>query len=128
MTPPMYERVRGVLVEAKLTEGFIKQNFFWDDTGKKTDKFIVFRSAGGSSIDGVESGDYYVMVDVISSIGKEHYEKADDTVNQIIQFVKDNPIHPCLGQISNVGGVPSPILTSEKRLVFRLMFACLYGD
>lgn len=128
MTPPMYKRVRDVFVEAKLTEGFSIQTLVWTDTGKGTDRFVVFRPSGGSAIDGTVSSDYYVMVDIISSVGVQQYQKADDTVNAIAQFVKDNPIHSCLGQITNLGGIPAPILTTDKRLVYRLMFACLYGD
>ncbi|WP_430522089.1 phage tail termination protein, partial [Klebsiella pneumoniae] len=35
--------------------------------------------------------------------------------------------HTCLGQISNMGGIPSPVITAEGRMVWRLQFACLFG-
>ncbi|WP_336709788.1 MULTISPECIES: phage tail termination protein [unclassified Cedecea] len=132
MTPPMYKRVRDVFMESGLTEGLNIQLLVWtDDPNDKrlAKSYIVFRPSGGSNIDKDIGGDYYVMVDIISASGKEKYQEADDTVNRIIEFVKQNPlVSKCLGQITNIGGVPAPILTTERRLVYRLMFACLYGS
>ncbi|VEB97271.1 Uncharacterised protein [Cedecea lapagei] len=129
MTPPMYKRVRDVFMEKELIGEFTPQTLAWTDTGNKIDKFIVFRPSGGSNIDKDIGGDYYVMVDVISAVGKEKYQDADDTVNRIIEFVRENPlVSKCLGQITNLGGVPAPVLTTDRRLVYRLMFACLYGS
>jgi len=131
MTPPMYKRVHDVFVEAKLTDGQNIQFLAWIDDATDTSlakSYIVFIPAGGSPIDNAISGDYYVIVDVVSAKGVSEYQKADDVVNSIIDFVKHHPIHPCLGQITNLGGIPTPTLTPEGRLVYRLMFACLYGD
>ncbi|WP_445012405.1 phage tail termination protein, partial [Enterobacter hormaechei] len=47
MTTPMYKRVRNVLVDAGLTTGYIIQSLSWVDSGKLTDRFIVFRPNGG---------------------------------------------------------------------------------
>ena len=129
MTPPMYKRVRDVFEAAGLTDGMTIQLLAWtDDPNDKrlAKSYIVFRPSGGSAIDKTVSADYYVMVDVISA--KSGYQKADDAVNRIIEYVKDNPLHACLGQITNLGGIPAPVQTTEGRLVYRLMFACLYGD
>lgn len=66
MTPPMHRRVQNVFVESGLTAGYIVQSLFWNDTGKASDRFIVFRPNGGTSVDRDMAADYYVMVDVIS--------------------------------------------------------------
>jgi len=132
MTPPMHKRVRDVFMDNGLTDGLSIQLLVWtDDPNDKrlAKSYIVFRPSGGSNIDKNIGGDHYVMVDIISAKGVTEYQKADDAVNRIIEFVKQNPlVSKCLGQITNLGGIPAPVLSTEGRLVYRLMFACLYGD
>lgn len=132
MTPPMYKRVRDVFIENGLTDGLNVQVLVWtDDPGDKrlAKSYIVFRNSGGSNIDKDIGGDYLVEVMVISAKGVTEYQKADDAVNRIIEFVKQNPlVSKCLGQITNLGGIPAPVLSTEGRLVYRLMFACLFGS
>lgn len=54
--------------------------------------------------------------------------KAEADVEAIIEYVKANPMtNRFLGQISNMGGIPSPVMTTEGRMVWRLQFACLFG-
>ncbi|WP_241569195.1 phage tail termination protein [Rosenbergiella collisarenosi] len=127
MNPPMYKRVRDVLSDAGLTAGYITQSLIWSDTGKITDRFIVFRPNGGSDIDRDIGGEYHILVDIISDKGEA--EKSEQTMLSIIDFVKQNPlISNCLGQITNMGGFPPPVMTTEGRIVWRLQFACLYGE
>jgi len=127
MTPPMHTRVRNHFVDAGLTTGFTTQLLTWNDTGNKGEAFMVFRPAGGTPVDAVISAEYYVMVDVVGAKGRNG--RADAAVQDIIEHVKSNPTgNPCLGQITNMGGIPAPIPTTEGRLVYRLMFSCLYGE
>lgn len=126
MTPPMYQRVSDLLEGAGLFSGFTIQRRFWDDTGKGSDRFIVIRPNGGSAVDRDMASDHYVMLDVISAVSGD-YVKAEAVTQAIIDWVQQNPLNPCVGQISNMGGMPSPILTAEKRMVWRLQFSCLYG-
>lgn len=127
MTPSMYERVRNLFVGAGLTEGRIVQLLFFEDTKKSTDAFIVFRPNGGTPIRKDLGADHYVLVDVIGP-----KDKRGDTarhVQKIIDYIQENPISDsCVGQIENMGGIPPPIPTDEGRIVFRLQFACLYGE
>lgn len=128
MNPPMYKRVRDVLVDAGLITGYIIQSLSWVDSGKLADRFIVFRPNGGTAIDRDMAADYYVLVDVIAGTAKGDKAKAEDDVEAIIEYVKANPMtNRCLGQISNMGGIPSPVMTTEGRMVWRLQFACLFG-
>ena len=47
----------------------------------------------------------------------------------IIDFVQANPhADDCVGKIENMGAIPTPVYTDEGRLVFRLQFACIFGD
>ncbi|MFP1868682.1 hypothetical protein [Lonsdalea quercina] len=127
MNPPMHTRVRNHFVDAGLTDGFITQLLMWSDSGKPTDAFMVFRPSGGTAIDEVISSEYYVSVDVVGAKGGNG--KADLAVQNIIEYVKNNPMsNACLGQITNMGGIPAPIPTTEGRIVFRLLFSCLYGE
>lgn len=128
MNPPMYKRVRDVLVDAGIITGYIIQSLSWVDSGKLADRFIVFRPNGGTAIDRDMAADYYVLVDVIAGTANGDKAKAEADVEAIIEYVKANPMkNRCLGQISNMGGIPSPVMTTEGRMVWRLQFACLFG-
>ncbi|MBN5205400.1 hypothetical protein JY462_11290 [Serratia marcescens] len=127
MTPAMHRRVRDYFVDAGLTAGFTTQMLRWRDTGKGEDKFIVFRPNGGSPVRNDLASEYLVLVDVIGAIGED--EAVDNAVQAIISHIQNNPMpNDCIGHIENVGGIPSPVSTTEGRLVYRLQFACLYGE
>lgn len=127
MTPAMHRRVRDYFVDAGLTTGFITQMLRWRDTGKDVDKFLVFRPNGGSPVRNDLASEYLVLVDVIGAIGED--EEVDYAVQAIISHIQNNPMpNDCIGHIENVGGIPSPVSTTEGRLVYRLQFACLYGE
>lgn len=127
MTPAMHRRVRDYFVESGLTAGFTTQMLRWRDTGKGEDKFIVFRPNGGSPVRNDLASEYLVLVDVIGAIGED--EEVDNAVQSIISHIQNNPMpNDCIGHIENVGGIPSPVSTTEGRLVYRLQFACLYGE
>lgn len=127
MTPPMHTRVRNLFANAGLAEGFTIQQLVWSDSGNLSDAYIVFRPNGGSAVRKDLGSEYYVMVDVIGAKGGNG--SADTAVQNIIDYVQDNPTSDdCVGHIENVGGIPAPVLTTEGRLVYRLLFACLYGE
>ncbi|HEJ7996878.1 TPA: hypothetical protein SMI16_002307 [Serratia liquefaciens] len=127
MTPAMHRRVRDYFVDAGLTTGFITQMLRWRDTGKDVDKFLVFRPNSGSAIRNDLGSEYLVMVDVVGAINED--EDADNATQAIISHIQANPMpNDCIGHIENVGGIPSPVSTTEGRLVYRLQFACLYGE
>lgn len=127
MIPAMHRRVRDYFVDASLTAGFTTQMLRWRDTGKGEDKFIVFRPNGGSPVRNDLASEYLVLVDVIGTIGED--EEVDNAVQAIISHIQNNPMpNDCIGHIENVGGIPSPVSTTEGRLVYRLQFACLYGE
>lgn len=127
MTPLMYERVRNSFGEAGLTDGFTVQQLMYDDPGDLSKAVMVFRSNGGTAIRNDLGAEHYVLVDVISA--KDRRRDAVSAVQRIIDYVQRNPMaDDCLGYIKNVGGVPPPVLTEEGRMVFRLQFACNFGD
>lgn len=127
MTPAMHRRVRDYFVDAGLTTGFIAQMLRWRDTKDLSDQFIVFRPNGGSPIRNELGSEYYILVDVIGADKED--EAADNAVQAIINHIQANPMpNDCIGHIENFGGIPSPVSTTEGRLVYRLQFACLYGE
>jgi hypothetical protein len=129
MNPPMHKRVRNLFADAGLTDGFKVQLLMWRDSEKSTDSFIVFRPNGGTQVDRDRGSEYYVLVDVISGADVSFYESTDTAVQRIIEYVQQNPISDsCVGQILNMGGIPSPVTTTEGRLVYRLQFRCIYGE
>lgn len=129
MTPPMHQRVKNLIVAAGLTDGYTVQSLIWKDSGKLVDRFIVFRPNGGTAVDRDIGSDHYVLIDLISGKAAGEYAKSEKDAQAIIDYVQQNPItDPCVGQITNMGGIPSPVLTTEGRMVWRLQFACLYGE
>lgn len=128
MTPPMHKRLRNIFVDAGLTAGYTVQSLLWTDSKDTSERFIVFRPNGGTAVDRDMAADYYVMVDVITGRNKGDYARSEVDAQAIIDYVQKNPMtHTCLGQISNMGGTPSPVITEEGRMVWRLQFACLFG-
>lgn len=128
MTPPMYQRVSNLLESAGLFADYTVQWLLWRDSGDQTERFIVIRPNGGTPIDRDMASDYYVMIDVITGTSPGEYSRSETDVLTIIDYVQQNPISaPCVGQITNMGSIPSPILTTEGRMVWRLQFSCLYG-
>ncbi|HGK4025576.1 TPA: hypothetical protein ACJ2OR_001925 [Klebsiella pneumoniae] len=127
MTPPMYMRLKDLFLAEGLTADFKVQWRQWRDTGKDADHFIVFRSSGGTDITFDLGGDWYVMVDVISS--KANPDVADAAVNAIVEYISaQSGADDCVGALRLVGNVPAPIPTEEGRLVTRLLISCTYGE
>ncbi|NPE57733.1 hypothetical protein HLB27_03295 [Dickeya dadantii] len=127
MTPLMYERVRNLFGDAGLTDGFIVQQLLYDDPGDPSKSLMVFRPNGGTAIRNDLGAEHYVLVDIIGA--KDKRRDAASAVQRIIDYVQANPItDECVGFIQNMGGIPPPILTEEGRIVFRLQFACTYGE
>lgn len=127
MTPMMHERVRNMFGDAGLTAGFTVQKLMYDDPEDLTQAVMVFRPNGGSNIRHDLGSEHHVLVDVIGA--KDKRGDAADAVQRIVDYVQDNPISDsCVGHIENMGGIPPPVLTEEGRIVFRLQFACLYGE
>ncbi|WP_336195793.1 hypothetical protein [Raoultella ornithinolytica] len=127
MTPAMYMRLKDLFMAEGLTAGFKVQWRIWRDTGKDADQFIVFRPSGGTNIEYDRGGDWYVMVDVVSS--KSDPDTADSAVNAIVEYISaQSGADDCVGALSLVGNVPAPISTEEGRLVTRLLVSCTYGE
>ncbi|BBQ90350.1 phage tail termination protein [Raoultella ornithinolytica] len=127
MTPAMYMRLKDLFVAEGLTSGFKVQWRLWRDTGKDADQFIVFRPSGGTNIEYDRGGDWYVMVDVVSS--KSNPDAADSAVNAIVEYISaQSGADDCVGALSLVGNVPAPISTEEGRLATRLLVSCTYGE
>ncbi|HED3851495.1 TPA: hypothetical protein R4217_000314 [Enterobacter soli] len=127
MTPMMHERVRNLFGGAGLTSGFIIQQLMFDDPKDLSKAVMVFRPNGGANIRNELGSEYHVLVDVIGA--KDKRKAAADAVQRIVDYVQDNPVSDsCVGHIENMGGIPPPVLTEEGRIVFRLQFACLYGE
>ncbi|MGO2251710.1 MAG: phage tail termination protein [Raoultella ornithinolytica] len=127
MTPAMYVRLKDLFVADGLTAGFKVQWRLWRDTGKDADQFIVFRPSGGTNIEYDRGGDWYVMVDVVSS--KSNPDAADAAVNTIVEYISlQSGADDCVGALQLVGNVPAAIPTEEGRLVTRLLISCTYGE
>lgn len=127
MTPMMHERVRNMFSDAGLTAGFTVQKLMYDDPEDLTQAVMVFRPNGGSNIRHDLGSEHHVLVDVIGA--KDKRGDAANAVQRIVDYVQANPMaDECVGYIQNMGAIPPPVLTEEGRIVFRLQFACTYGE
>ncbi|EOM1471472.1 phage tail termination protein [Enterobacter roggenkampii] len=127
MTPMMHERVRNMFGDAGLTAGFTVQKLMYDDPEDLTQAVMVFRPNGGSNIRHDLGSEHHVLVDVIGA--KDRRGDAANAVQRIVDYVQANPMaDDCIGYIQNMGAIPAPVLTEEGRIVFRLQFACTYGE
>lgn len=126
MTPPMYMRLKDLFVAEGLTAGFKVQWRQWRDTAKDADQFIVFRPSGGTNIEYDRGGDWYVMVDVVSS--KANPDAADAAVNAIVEYISaQSGADDCVGALRLVGNVRR---RSYRRgpVSCRLLVSCTYGE
>lgn len=127
MMPMMHERVRNMFVDAGLTDGFTVQQLMYDDPNDLSKAVMVFRPNGGSNVRTNLGAEYHVLVDVVGA--KNNRKDAISAVQRIIEHVQANPMaDECVGYIQNMGAIPAPVLTEEGRIVFRLQFACTYGE
>jgi len=127
MNPMMHERVRNMFGDAGLTAGFTVQKLMYDDPEDLTQAVMVFRPNGGTNVRNDLGSEYYVLVDVVAA--KDKRGDAVNAVQRIVDYVQANPMaDECVGYIQNMGAIPAPTLTTEGRLVFRLQFACTYGE
>jgi len=123
----MHERVRNMFGDAGLTAGFTVQKLMYDDPEDLTQAVMVFRPNGGSNIRHDLGSEHHVLVDVIGA--KDKRGDATNAVQRIVDYVQANPMaDECVGYIQNMGAIPAPVLTAEGRIVFRLQFACTYGE
>ena len=127
MTPAMYMRLKDLFMAEGLTTGFKVQWRQWKDSGRDADQFIVFRPSGGTNVEYDRGGDWYVMVDVVSS--KSDPDAADAAVNAIVEYISEQSgADDCVGALQLVGNVPAAIPTEDGRLVTRLLISCTYGE
>ncbi|HBO0702615.1 TPA: hypothetical protein L4J47_002732 [Enterobacter kobei] len=103
------------------------QQLMYDDPGDLSKAIMVFRPSGGTAIRTDLGSEYYVLVDVVGA--KDKRKDALSAVQRIVDYVQANPMaDECVGYIQNMGAIPAPVLTEEGRIVFRLQFACTFGD
>lgn len=129
MSNAKYSLLRDLFYSSGLTDGYKIQQLAFVDTKNLADRFMVFRPSGGTNIDGITSSQYFVDVVLVSAAGVTgEFERISDDVSAIVDFVCNNAyVDACLGQVTNMGGIPAPTMTAEGRLVWMLQFSCLYG-
>ena len=112
------------LKRGKLTDDFIVQRLDWKELkDTKIQQYIVIRPANGSGRLGELSADDYVDVIVVSA--QDEPIPALTRADAILKYVAANPDDCNLNSVFNMGGLPSGIVTTENRTIFRLSFRCL---
>ncbi|MBG5881736.1 MULTISPECIES: hypothetical protein [Providencia] len=114
----------GYLERGGLAEGFITQRLEWKERkDTKIQQYIVIRPASGSGRLGELSADDYVDVILVSA--QDDPIPALTRADEILKYVSANPSDCNLNSVFNMGGLPSGIVTTENRTIFRLSFRCL---
>jgi hypothetical protein len=122
----MYMRLKDLFVAEGLPRGLRSSG----GNGAIPGKMPISSSCSGLPAVPISSdrgGDWYVMVDVISS--KANPDAADAAVNAIVEYISaQSGADDCVGALRLVGNVPAPVPTEEGRLVTRLLVSCTYGN
>ncbi|WP_415887493.1 hypothetical protein [Providencia rettgeri] len=112
------------LQRGNLTDGFNVQRLDWKERPEtKIQQYIVIRPASGAGRLGELSADDYVDVIVVSA--QDDSIPALTRADEILKYVAANPSDCNLNSVFNMGGLPSGIVTTENRTIFRLSFRCL---
>nr|WP_247605927.1 hypothetical protein [Providencia rettgeri] len=107
-----------------LTDGFIVQRLNWKErSDEKIQQYIVIRPASGTGRFGELSADDYVDVILVSA--QDEPIPALTRADEILKYVAANPSDCNLNSVFNMGGLPSGVVTTENRTIFRLSFRCL---
>ncbi|KLN96206.1 phage tail termination protein [Moellerella wisconsensis] len=112
------------LERGNLTSDFIVQRLEWKERpDEKIQQYIVIRPASGTGRYGELSADDYVDVIIVSA--QDAPIPALTRADEILKYVATNPDDCNLNSVYNMGGLPSGIVTTENRTIFRLSFRCL---
>lgn len=112
------------LERGNLTSDFIAQRLEWKERpDSKIQQYIVIRPVSGSGRLGELSADDYIDVILVSA--QDDPIPALTRADEILKYVAENPSDCNLNSVFNMGGLPSGIVTTENRTIFRLSFRCL---
>lgn len=121
------ERVYDYLNDAGLLTGWTAQLQFWNDSENGDEKFIVIQSNGGTQVRQGLGNDFYFSVYVVGKHGQYNVSDVDAKANEIIEYIKQNPLDGCLGYIQLQAPLGRPMLTEEKRPVHELLLLVVRG-
>ncbi|HHW7446582.1 TPA: phage tail termination protein [Pasteurella multocida] len=113
------------VISSNLFSLFQVQLHQWKDNGDKKSEYIVFQNNGGTPIRDGLSSESYIIISIIGS-AQSGYSVATKA-NELIEFVKKNAITE-FGYIENMGGVPTPIFTSDNRMTMQLQFRIVHDN
>ncbi|MBQ0207809.1 hypothetical protein J7S50_01215 [Providencia rettgeri] len=112
------------LERGNLTSDFIAQRLEWKERpDSKIQQYIVIRPSSGTGRLGELSADDYIDVILVSA--QDDPIPALTRTDEILKYVAANPSDCNLNSVFNMGGLPSGIVTTENRTMFRLSFRCL---
>lgn len=121
------ERVYDYLNDAGLLTGWTAQLQFWNDSENGDEQFIVIQSNSGTQVRQGLGNDFYFSVYVVGKQGQYNVSDVDEKANEIIEYIKQNPIDECLGYIQLQAPLGRPMLTEEKRPVHELLLRVVRG-
>lgn len=112
------------LERGNLTSDFIAQRLEWKERpDSKIQQYIVIRPSSGTGRLGELSADDYIDVILVSA--QDDPIPALTRTDEILKYVAAYPSDCNLNSVFNMGGLPSGIVTTENRTIFRLSFRCL---
>lgn len=121
----MYKQIREYLAKSGFIGNAVIQYLIWKDKGKdKT--HIVFRPNGGSVLSGLLGNEYHVLIDFIAPDNDP--ESIDDLVTNIVDYIMKNQFDEYLGSIQVMGAIPTPVTTTDNRIIYRLQVSIKHGN
>ena len=123
----MLARVYDYLNDAGLLTGWTAQLQFWNDTEDGNEQFIVLQSNGGTQVRQDLANDFYFSVYIVGKQGQYNFQDVDAKANEIIEYIKSNPLDSYLNYIQMQAPLGRPMLTEEKRPVHELLLRVVWG-
>ncbi|HDR1174249.1 hypothetical protein [Pasteurella multocida] len=117
--------IKDHIISSNLFNLFQVQLHQWKDNGDKRTEYIVLQNNGGTPMRDGLSSESYITISIIGSV-QSGYSVATKA-NELINFIKQNAITE-FGYIENIGGVPSPIFTSDNRMTMQLQFRIVHDN
>lgn len=113
------------VISSNLFSLFQVQFHQWREKSDKNVQYIVFQNNGGTPIRQDMVSESYILISLISS-AQSGYDIAIKS-QELIDFIKENAITE-FGYIENIGGIPSPIFTTDNRMTMQIQFRIVHDN
>lgn len=112
-----YKLLREHIDKSGLLSGVTVQYLNWVEDDK-SETYAIFRPNGGSLLKSDLSNEYFVLLDLIGTVNNP--QSLDDLTTNIANYITTTSTSNNIGCIGVIGAIPTPIITSDNRVIYRL--------